>query len=165
MIAMCQRPKQASFISTCNGADLLLFKQGLRDNRFFINALNGPFHSTCNGADLLLLKQGVSIPWTSFFISTVPAENVHKYWLYKLIFAGIYLNILIVRVFVLLSAFTCMNEFQQIFIYKSIPCLYMVTRLPDLISLYNNILSESEAGIFPDMHFFSCQQCQKDSFA
>ena len=57
-----QRPKQASFISTCNGADLLLFKQGLRDNSFFINALNGPFHSTCNGADLLLLKQGVSMP-------------------------------------------------------------------------------------------------------
>ena len=33
-------------------------------------------------------------PKRAFFISTVPSETPHKYWLPSLIFAGIYLKIL-----------------------------------------------------------------------
>ena len=33
-------------------------------------------------------------PKRAFFISTVPSETLHKYWLSSIIFAGIYLNIL-----------------------------------------------------------------------
>ena len=38
-------------------------------------------------------------PKRAFIISTVPAENPHKHWLCGLIFAGICLNILILKLF------------------------------------------------------------------
>ena len=65
----CQRPKRAFFISTEK--------------------------SEGNRSSIRLCQR----PKRAFFISTVPSETPHKHWLSSPVFAGIYLNILIITVF------------------------------------------------------------------
>ncbi len=60
-----------------------------------VNALNGLF-SFLPARQKKYMKVGIMCqrPERAFFISTVPSQSPHKYWLCRLIFAGIYLKIL-----------------------------------------------------------------------
>ena len=66
-----------------------------------VNALNGllSFLQISDEEMMKRYKLRCQRPKRAFIISTVPAENPHKHWLCGLIFAGICLNILILKLF------------------------------------------------------------------
>ena len=65
--------------------------------KFSVNALNGLFSFLrCNNwVEYASATEKCQRPKRALFISTVPSETSHKYWLSRLIFAGICLKILI----------------------------------------------------------------------
>ena len=89
--SVCQRPKRALFISTFTSIKVY---PPLTDT--CVNALNGLFSFLQNTIMHEILHTCVcQRPKRALFISTVPSETSHKYWLSRLIFAGICLKILI----------------------------------------------------------------------
>ena len=89
-VIACQRPKRALFISTKNMQSILKSQQKS------VNALNGLFSFLQKNLKYYLTSTSkCQRPKRALFISTVPSETSHKYWLSRLIFAGICLKILI----------------------------------------------------------------------
>ena len=59
-------------------------------------------------------------PKRALLISTVPSETPHKHWLSGLVFAGIYLKILIISIFYLFSGMFTICSYFKIFPTKEI---------------------------------------------
>ena len=116
-------------------------------NRLGVNALNGL--SSFLPKNIMTEKMAQEMcqrPKRAFFISTIPSETPHKYWLSSLIFAGICLNILKYRDFrPFFGMFTVCSYFRPI---SSTLHIGIILDINEKLNPFLSVFSHCIAGVF-----------------